>query len=273
MGARQSSSTWVLFGITTLFGLGALGLVAYERFSDGTGSEPSTAPSDLHVLLPRLGGGTAMHTIYLNREGAMLVGGEDDSAHNVSSIVRNTAKGTAHLPAFQGTPQAWAAIAACIRQKFAPFDVSIVEERPVTGRYIMAVLGGTPDDLGPIADGHDATHHQHDVLGLAPFSGQLVADAVVLIFSRRMREGVGATCETAGMEIAHAYGLDHERNCRDLMSYLPPCGSRTFVNTAARCGELADRACEGGTDTQNSYAKLLAALGPAVSGTAAQVAR
>jgi hypothetical protein len=194
----------------------------------------------------------------------------------VSSIVRATGKASVHIPAFQGSPQTWSALAECIRGKFAPFEVSVVDERPTQGRYIMAVVGGTPEDLGPVTEEHGEVHaheDEHDVLGLAPFNGHLVPDAVVLIFAHRAHERVLTTCETAGMEIAHAYGLDHERNCKDLMTYMPACGPRIFANATARCGEDKDRACEGGEKTQNSYAKLLAALGPASGATGAAAAR
>lgn len=253
------------------------GIVAYQRLAPAAVDAGDTLqlPGDLHVSLPHIAS-EPMRIIYLNREGATLTGGDDDSAHNVSSIVRGTGKASVHIPAFQGPPQTWAALAACIRNKFAAFDVSVVDERPTLGHYIMAVVGGTPEDLGPITEGHAGEHmhvHEHDTLGLAPFNGNNVADAVVLVFARRMQERVTATCETAGMEIAHAYGLDHERNCKDLMTYMPPCGARIFANAAAPCGEQSDRACEGGAATQNSYAKLLAVLGPRMGATSAAATR
>ena len=64
------------------------------------------------------------------------------------------------------------------------------------------------------------------------------------------------------MEIAHAYGLDHAHHCADLMTYLPPCGVRRFVDKPLRCGELADRDCGNGQPTQSSYLQLLELLGP-----------
>jgi len=271
--ARRSSLTSLLFGIGAALAAAAIGLVAYQRLApaEGDAGETLQLPGDLHVSLPYLAS-EPMRIIYLNREGATLAGGDDDSAHDVSSIVHSTGKAQVHIPAFQGSPQTWSAIAECIRGKFAPFDVSVVEERPTRGHYIMAVIGGTQEDLGPVTEEHGGEHaHEHgqETLGLAPFNGHLIPDAVVLIFAHSMRERVVTTCETAGMEIAHAYGLDHERNCKDLMTYMPPCGARIFVNANARCGEQKDRACEGGAETQNSYAKLLAALGPGSGATGA----
>jgi hypothetical protein len=276
MRASRSSVTSLLLVAVVTLAATAVALFAYKRLAPAEADEAETLqlPGDLHVSLPHLAS-EPMRVIYLNREGATLTGGDDDSAHDVSSIVHSTGKASVHIPAFQGSPQTWTAITECIRSKFAPFDVSVVEERPTRGRYIMAVLGGTPEDLGPVTEGHagEAHEHEHDILGLAPFNGHLIPDAVVLIFAHRMHERVVTTCETAGMEIAHAYGLDHERNCKDLMTYMPPCGPRIFVNAAARCGEEKDRACEGGAETQSSYAKLFAALGPRSGTTAAAAAR
>jgi hypothetical protein len=264
MRSRGSGFFGWLLGAVVLCALGLLGFTAYQRLSPGAVVDLPSLSRDVHVVVSQVEGvGAVMHTIYLNREGATLVAGDDDSLHNASSIVRNTGKSAVHIPAYAGSAQAWSALATCIRSKFRPFDISVVDERPVSGDYIMAVVGGTPEDLGAIKDAHGTEEHTHDILGLAPFSGAPVANAVVLVFSRRSAERAVTTCETAGMEIAHAYGLDHERNCHDLMSYMTPCGARTFVNAVAHCGEESDRNCADNSATQNSFAKLLAAVGPA----------
>ncbi len=63
------------------------------------------------------------------------------------------------------------------------------------------------------------------------------------------------------MEIAHAYGLDHEYLCKDVMTYLRGCGSKSFVDAEAPCGESKKRHCEGGSPTQNSFKRLVDVLG------------
>lgn len=203
---------------------------------------------------------TVSKLIYLNREGAVLRGGPDDATFNISSIVGRSRGNEATIPAFVGTAARWNAIATCIRRKFAPFDVEVVEQRPVQGDYLMAVLGGKPDDLAlNPEDGHKHSH----ATGLAPFSGEPIPRAVVFVFTRALRENTRGSCEVAGMEIAHAFGLDHARNCKDLMSYMKPCGERTFVDKDLPCGEHEDRACAGDQPTQNSYRALLTVLGAA----------
>ena len=99
--------------------------------------------------------------------------------------------------------------------------------------------------------------------GLAPFNGEPIEDAIVFVFSHALRRNVRKVCETAAMEIAHAYGLDHAIHCRDLMSYKRPCGRRRFLDEAIPCGEHHARPCKDGSPTQNSHRVLLEALGPA----------
>lgn len=84
-----------------------------------------------------------------------------------------------------------------------------------------------------------------------------------MVFSRAMKEPTRTVCETAAMEIAHAYRLDHARDCRDLMTYLPRCNARrTFVDQSVPCGEHENRVCGNGKPQQNSHATLLHLLDP-----------
>src|SRR6185436_17774025 len=200
-----------------------------------------------------------MHTIYLNGEGATLAGGSDDSKKNVSSIVQAAELPSVQIPAFDGAHARWQAVVQCLRQKFAPFDVRITDQRPVDGDYVMAVFGGRAKTLGEAK----GIHAHGDALGLSPYNGKPIEDAVVLVFTDTMNEQLKLTCEAAAMEIAHAFGLDHARNCADLMTYMPPCGLRRFVDKDLRCGEHQERDCGNGKRTQNSYMELLDLLGPA----------
>jgi len=86
---------------------------------------------------------------------------------------------------------------------------------------------------------------------------------MIFAFSATNSNDVQATCETIAMEVAHAYGLDHEYLCKDVMTYLRGCGKKSFVDADAPCGESKKRTCEGGAPTQNSYQRLLKVLGPA----------
>jgi hypothetical protein len=210
---------------------------------------------DYHFYVPRLPGqrARAMHTIFLERHGVTLTAGVDDSTRDVSSVVQGSHRERVVVPAFHGSDAAWRAFVACMRQRYAPFDVALVESRPAVRGYILVAVGGTPDLVG--AHGN--------VTGLAPYNGDPIEDAVVFVFSRAVHESLDVMCDTAAMETAHAYGLDHEYNCRDPMTYLPSCGPRSFQDVDASCGEQRRRRCQDGAQTQNSYRRLLSALGPA----------
>jgi hypothetical protein len=238
---------WALLGFMLAAGAVA-GVVVYKDLDDEI-----LARADEHFSLPRaMGPAWVMRTIFLERKGGTITGGVDDSENNVSSILEYNKKPKAVIPPFKGSDATWKKFVACVRDKFAPFDIAVVDERPKAD-FVLTMVGGTPDLVGA----------GKNVTGLAPFNGEPIEDPVVFVFSRAMKENVRAMCETAAMEIAHAYGLDHEYLCKDPMTYLPPCGEKQFQNVDAPCGEKKKRPCAGGALTQNSYARLLEELGPA----------
>ncbi|MCO4764421.1 MAG: hypothetical protein KC502_23115 [Myxococcales bacterium] len=217
------------------------------------------------VQLPQLSRlmdfGDHSRTIYLNREGATLRAGADDASDNRSSVVRAVGLTMAEVPAFAGTTAQWNELVACIRGRFAAFDVRITDKRPLHSEsYLMAVFGGDARVLGrPGA---------HDVGGLAPFNGEPIPRSVVYIFSEALHRDVAAMCDTGAMELAHAFGLDHAYDCAEVMSYLPRCGTRSFLDQETPCGEYTPRLCGNGAATQNSHQYLLSLLGPARSARA-----
>jgi hypothetical protein len=207
---------------------------------------------DVHGESDAWGAPHAMKTIFLERHGATLTPGRDDSTIGRASVVSKAKRDEVKIPKYAGSEQTWKLFVHCLRQQYAPFDVSIVEERPKERGYILAVVGGTPSSVG----------FPKRTAGLAPYNGKPVEDAVVLIFSHTLEEQARPMCETAAMEIAHAYGLDHEHLCPDPMTYLEGCGAKRFRDEEAPCGEKKVRPCGDGRATQNSYRRLLEALGP-----------
>lgn len=199
--------------------------------------------------------------IYLNREGAELVNGIDEASKNRTSLVPKD-KAVALIPAYAGSHSNWNKLVACVASKFEAYDVTVVDRRPLEPGYMMAVVGGVAENLGR-AETHHAT-------GLAPFNGEPIPNAVVLIFSTALKNDVTTMCETAGMEIAHAYGLDHARHCSDLMTYMKRCGARTFLDKDLPCGEHEDRACPRNEKTQNSHQHLVNLLGASPKKVAAR---
>jgi hypothetical protein len=194
-------------------------------------------------------------TIFLQRNSVDLTPGEDDAAKGISSVLANASNKPAKSKAWSGGDKKWKSLVGCVQKLFSPFDVVITDTRPADENFLMVVVGGKPLDIG-ITDGHH-------VAGLAPFHGGVIPRAVVYAFAATSKNDVQQTCETIGMEVAHAYGLDHEYLCKDVMTYLQSCGKKSFVDADASCGESKKRACEGGAPTQNSYRRLVQVLGPA----------
>lgn len=263
-------------GAIAVLGIGTVvGLVVGKRLKTGTWSVPTG--NDL-IRIDRSEDLEPPRVIYLHRGPITLTGGEDDAAKRLSSVVASggthshghdgdhhhheaqvTQVGaTGHdrvvkLKGYRGTTKSWNFITRCVAKQFAPFDVRVTDVEPPLGTsYVMAVVGGRPKDVG----------HPYRVGGLAPFNGEVVPGAVVFAFADELRNNSRATCEVVAMEVGHAFGLDHEYACPDIMTYLQGCGHKAFRDLDARCGESAPRTCHGGAATQNSFRHLMAVLGP-----------
>lgn len=193
---------------------------------------------------------SARRVIFLNGGGGTYRPGWNDSSTNSSSIVRYTAT----IPRYEGSASDWSRLLSCVQDLFARYNVEVTDVDPGSVPHVEAVMGGHPSHAG-MGSG---------VGGVAPMNGDcsVVERAVVYIFTQNLG-GVQTECEVAGQEIAHAYGLDHELECSDPMTYLSPCGAKTFQDSDEACGEYSRRACMCGGSTQNSHRVLLSRLGAA----------
>jgi hypothetical protein len=192
-------------------------------------------------------------TIYLERHSIDLRAGEDDASQGISSVLASANAKPTKSKAWSGGDAKWKSLVGCVKKLFEPFDVEVTDVRPAHSNFLMVVVGGTPVDIG--------IKGSHHVSGLAPFNGAVIPRAIVFGFSGTTKNDVRQTCETIAMEVAHAYGLDHEFLCKDVMTYLTGCGPKSFVDADAPCGESKKRTCEGGGKTQNSYRRLVDVLG------------
>lgn len=197
--------------------------------------------------------GTNPTIIFMNRNGGTYTRGWDDSRSNVSSIVDSSTK----FPAFSYGDAKWNAVMECVRSIYAPFNVEVTDVDPGNTPHVECVTSGSPTALG----------QDPRVGGVAPFNCEIIENAVVFAFAEVSGGDVQQICETAAQETAHAFGLDHEVNCRDPMTYLGWCSDgstpdKQFQDTYSSCGEYRARDCTCGGTTQNSYQKLMEALGP-----------
>lgn len=261
---RPSTLATVVKIVTVVLVAGALGvviaIVVKKRVDTGAWQLPTTrdfvqvrdhvaekigvAPSEPPVA----------RVIFLDRRPRTVRPGTDDAPTGTSSVVAHQGTVERKLPGWKGSDKAWKQMVACVQKLFAPFDVTVTDEEPTTPEHALVVVGGKPKDLG-VKDTR--------VAGLAPFNGLVIPRPVVFAFAATQSHQAQAVCETIGMEVAHAYGLDHEYLCSDVMSYLKPCGKRKFVDKDARCGEHKARDCAASAGpTQNSHRRLLAVFGP-----------
>lgn len=199
--------------------------------------------------------------IYLNKNGVTLLPGENDARTNRSSIATTQTA----IPAWNPSATTWAATVSCMRDLFAPFDVTVVESDPGNVPHIEAVFGGSPQLLGMDAG----------VAGVSPFTQNcaVIENSIVFTFTSVIPQDARLACEIMAQEVAHSYGLDHVLLASDPMTYLPYSGNRTFKNQTASCGEDVSRPCGIGGSTcrvnQNSVGLLTERLGAKVGDTIA----
>lgn len=249
---RRGSRFWIIAGIAAVALVAGVIVAVAVSIRVETGEWRMPTKGDF-IRIARRFDHKPSKTIFLERRPVDLSPGEDDAARGVSSVLANAGSKGARSKGWTGGDAKWKSLMACVKKMFAPFDVAITDERPSGDNFMMVVVGGKPTDLG-IMD-------SHHVSGLAPFNGEVIPRAVVFAFAATSKNDVRATCETIAMEVAHAYGLDHEYLCKDVMTYLNGCGAKSFVDAEAPCGESKKRACEGGAPTQNSFKQLVKVLG------------
>lgn len=192
--------------------------------------------------------------IYLNPDGVILYPGDNDSSRDISSVVAEPTS----IPGWDTDFDTWLETAQCVAELYAPFDVTVTDEDPGDVPHIEAVIGGSPADVG-LPD---------DVAGVSPFAADCstIERSIVFAFTDALPDDPRTVCEVLAQEIAHSFGLDHERLASDPMTYLDYDGERTFQDRMATCGEFSDRKCgiNGTTcrQRQNSVALLREHLGP-----------
>lgn len=197
-------------------------------------------PPDKHAGTPTV--------VYLNKDGGTYTPGYNDSSNNVSSIVNSTS----FVPAWSVSTSNWNSLVDCVADLFEPFNIVVTDQNPGSALHIEAVIAGNPQDIGM----------QSGVGGVSPFSCGVIDDSIVFAFAE-VYNSVQSLCETAGQEIAHSFGLDHEYLCSDPMTYLNGCGAKTFQDVDAQCGEYSARSCQCGGSTQNSVQMMYSVIGAA----------
>ncbi|MEO6773598.1 MAG: Ig-like domain-containing protein [Kofleriaceae bacterium] len=208
-----------------------------------------------HDLVPA----TVSHTIFLDRcVGGCTITKGSDGTQNQSSIV----SGSVQLGAFGGSDTQWQALLSCVRATYAPFNVTITDQRPASGAYHHAVVAGTATQAG----------FSNGTLGVSPFSSNCsyIPNAISFSFANSMLSLPNPDvelCWTVSQETAHSWGLDHKLDKLDPMTYLENGAvTKVFQNQAGSCGEYSARQCAcsypgTGSSAMNAYALIMATFG------------
>jgi hypothetical protein len=201
--------------------------------------------------------------IYLNRcaGGCTITRGNDSAVNNTSGIIGVS---TAHFTEWSYGDSEWNQLVQCVREVYAPFNISIVDSRPTSGVYWMNIVAGTAAQGG----------FENGVLGVSPGTNfcpsPLLNNTVTFTFANDPNTSTDTNylCWIAAQETAHSFGLDHEALANDAMTYIgledgtPP--RHTFINQAGQCGAQSpgDNGCYcPSIPTQNSYSKILGIFG------------
>jgi hypothetical protein len=177
-------------------------------------------------------------------------GPDDDSRNDTSSI----ADGARTIGAFTQTDAVWNSLMACMRATYAPFNIGVTDVDPGTAPHYEHIVGGHPQDLRPDIGGAG---------GVAPFTCGEIPNAISYTFDVYGADSDNL-CWTAAQETAHAFGLEHETNNKDPLTYLSGPLPKRFQAMDNSCGEFQNRACECGNATQNSYMHIVDMFGPGV---------
>ncbi len=176
----------------------------------------------------------------------------DDSRTGASSIAAQG--GVRTIGDFKQPITVWNDMMACVRETFAPFDITVTDARPTDGTpHFLNIVGGKPTDLHPEYGGAG---------GVAPFDCGEIPNAITYTFDVYGPDP-SALCWTVAQEVAHAFGLEHEFLQKDPMTYLAGDMPKRFRDVDAPCGELEQLAgCACGGTTQNSYRHIVEMFGP-----------
>jgi hypothetical protein len=194
-------------------------------------------------------------TVYLNPclpNGCTVTPGQDNAIANRSSIPSSTAT----LSAWKWGDPAWQDLVACVKDTFLPFDINVVTVDPGTADHFEVMVGGTSQQLRSTLNAG----------GVAPFigCGATRSNVISFVFAEQT-SSLNYLCAAVAQEAAHVWGLDHELDPKDPMTYLDLSSRKHFQLSDARCGEelAAPRSCQCGGSTQNSFQYLKTTFGAA----------
>jgi hypothetical protein len=204
---------------------------------DASDATPCTPPS------------TPPRILFLNKNGGTYTPELDDSRTNKSSIVNQQTS----ITAWSVAAPTWTGIVDCVKQKLAPFNVTVTDADPgATAAHVEVVFAQNDPSIFNGAP------------SVAPSSCSIKENAVCYVSQAHAEANATNGCAAAAQVYGFVMGLEFVSTCPDAMAFdYAACATASFSKTPLACGttEAASCTCGAGT-TQTSFDKMLAVLGP-----------
>lgn len=215
-------------------------------------ADPVPMPAELDLAAPSSPRAAERAVVFVNFDGASLTFGSDDSRAN-TTILQELA---GDFPAYgAGNGSERAAVMQAVKADFAAYDVVVVDSRPTSGSYTMAMIG--PYEAG-------------SVLGIAPLDCRDRFPNNVVFAFHGPTDGYTANdqARTVSQEVAHSFGLEHVDRPGDIMYPVSAGGDPAFLDECITvvaapdivCGDQHEDHCA--TGQQNAHRELLQRFGP-----------
>lgn len=193
--------------------------------------------------------------IYLNFDGATLTNGGNDSAANKTDLINPASLDFPALDwqGYGGKEKALPAVLDELKLLFLNYAVELVTERPASGEYTMAMVGGIGEGCKSGGPG---------TVGIAPLDCKNSRkNDVVLVFGNKVSGSPRQLAYVIAHELGHSFGLEHVEDTKSIMypalNAATCCWVSSNVQPPSTCGRtsqddakvLADNLGAGPGDT------------------------
>lgn len=186
--------------------------------------------------------------------GCLIKPGTEDSRTDTSSI----ADMQTTISQFKQGDMVWQKMMTCVKNAYAPFDITVTDVDPGDVPHYENIVGGKISELTTDPGLAGAG-------GVSPFTCGEIPNSVSFTF-----DVYGADpdqlCWTVSQETAHSFGLEHEYNANDPLTYIAGGPSmKRFQAADSPCGTysaLSQCQCPPLHTTQNSYKWIVDMFGP-----------
>ncbi|MDX2092431.1 MAG: MYXO-CTERM sorting domain-containing protein [Kofleriaceae bacterium] len=171
-----------------------------------------------------------------------------NSANSALSNTSSIASGTVRMSPYIHGQAHWDEVIACVRETFAPFDITVVTEDPGATPHYEVMAAGTSAELSSSI---------MNAGGIAPFiSCNAQHDSMLVFVFANQTSDKTYLCAAIAHEAGHAYGLSHSLDPRDPMTYMDLGSLKRWQNAAQTCGTETPENCRCFPSTQNSFRYL-----------------